>query len=751
MTGRVFAVGIGPGAIEQMTMAAQRAIGESSVVVGHAPYLALIAPLLEGKRLVKSGMMREEERCRIALDLALGGETVSVVSSGDSGVYGMAGLLLELAGEIPAPPSIEIVPGVSAVTAAAARLGSPLMHDFAVISLSDLLTPWDAIRERLRGAASTDFVIALYNPRSRGRVRQLQEAVEIISLFRTPETPVGIVKNAYREGERRVVTTLSELLTHDVDMTTLVIVGNSRSRIDRQGRMVTPRGYGERKRSEVSGRPAGRHRPLMICGTGSDVGKSVITAGLCRLFANRGIRVAPFKSQNMALNAAVTPDGGEIGRAQAEQAAACRIEPTTDMNPILLKPTGDRRSQVIMQGRAVGTMDVAAYHRFKPTAFDAARDSFCRLAGEYDLILMEGAGSVAEINLKEHDIANMRVAEMADALVILVADIDRGGVFAQLIGTWELLTPPERERVAGFVINRFRGDPSLLSPGITYLERRTGRPLLGVVPWLDDIGIAPEDSQSLERLFAPGGGGGIVAGILHLPRISNFDEFIPLRGEPDVTIRPVVTPPDLEGVDLLILPGSKDTLGDLVTLRERGMVQAIRGFSGRIVGICGGFQMLGERVVDPAEVESPLSQVEGIGLFPMVTVMEREKTTHRVSASISPLLAGTPISVTGYEIHHGRVEGELTPFLTITGRSGAPCDIPDGAISGGGRIIGTHVHGLWENPLFRHAILDPVRREKGLPPVPPSRPVVDPFDRLADHLARHLSIDRILSLIGLTP
>jgi len=747
MTGRVFAVGVGPGSIDQMTGAARHAIAESSVVVGHAPYLRLIEPLLSGKRQVRSGMMREEERCRIALDLAAGGETVSVVSSGDSGVYGMAGLLLECADVLPDPPPIEIVPGVSAITAAAARLGAPLMHDFAVISLSDLLTSWGEIRERLRGAASTDFVIGIYNPRSRGRVHQLPEATEIISLFRPPETPVGIVKNAFREGERVVVTTLGELLSHDVDMTTLVIVGNSRTRLDRQGRVVTPRGYGERHSRRSDPPPAG-YRPLMICGTGSDVGKSVLTAGLCRIFADQGVSVAPFKSQNMALNAAVTPDGGEIGRAQAEQAAACRIEPSTDMNPILLKPTGNRTSQVILQGRVVGTMDVEAYQRFKPAALESVRESFMRLSAAHDLIILEGAGSIAEINLKEHDIANMRIAEMADAVVILVADIDRGGVFAQIVGTWELLTPRERERVAGFVINRFRGDPTLLAPGIRYLESRTGRPVLGVVPWLDDIGIAPEDSQSLGRLSSHGGG--IVVGIVRTPHISNFDEFLPLRREPDVTLRLLSTPDDLAGVDLLILPGTKATIADLATLRERGVAGAIRAFPGRIVGICGGFQMLGERVVDPEGVESGGGEIPGIGLFPMVTVMEREKTTHRVRA-LFPCGTGERFTLSGYEIHHGRVEGEIPPLVTIVERSGTPCSVTDGGVADGGRVIGTHIHGLLEDDRFRRFLLDPIRQEKGLPLSPPPTPAGDPFDRLARHVARHLEMGRIFSLVGHTP
>lgn len=745
MSGTVHLVGIGPGSIDLLTPDARRAIDGSTVVVGYEPYLRLIAPLLEGKRTVAGRMTREEERCRAALDASLQGETVSLVSSGDAGVYGMAGLLLEMADRLPDPPPVEIHPGVTAVTAAAARLGAPLVHDFAVISLSDLLTPWGSIRERIRGAASTDFVVALYNPRSRGRVRQLEEAVEIVSLFRAPTTPAGIVRNAYRPGEERIVTTLGDLLSHPVDMTSIVIVGNSRTRLDRQGRMVTPRGYGEGRRSAPPLREKGL-RPLMVCGTGSDVGKSVIAAGICRIFADRGVRVSPFKSQNMALNAAVTPDGGEIGRAQAEQARACRILPTVHMNPILLKPTGERRSQVILQGRVVETMTVDQYHLFKPLAFERAMESFRHLRDSFDLVVMEGAGSIVEINLKEHDIANLRVAEHAGAAVILVADIDRGGVFAQIVGTWELLEPAEREMVVGFVINRFRGDPSLLTSGIEYVQTRTGRPVLGVIPWLDEIGVSPEDSQSLGRLA--GGGAGVTVGVLRTPRISNFDELVPLRREPDVTLRFVEHPADLEDVDLLILPGSRSTVDDLLFLRERGLVEGIRSFGGPILGICGGFQMLGKVVRDPSRIESTVEETEGIGLIDMETVLEREKTTHRVRAVVSSLTGDEPLE--GYEIHHGRVtlSSGVEPFLTIVERSGMEVLIPDGGSTPDGRVRGSHVHGLMENDRFRRRLLDPLREKKGLPLSPPPRTTHDPFDRLARHLEKHLDLSPIFRSIG---
>jgi adenosylcobyric acid synthase len=523
----LFVVGIGPGGLTHMTPAARQALESAVAVVGYKTYLDFITPLLTDKEVVSSGMMKEVERCEAALRLAETGKNVALVSSGDAGVYGMAGLVLELLDAAAQPETLPllrteveviIVPGVSAVQAAASVLGAPLVHDFAVISLSDLMTPWAAIRKRLAAAAGADFVTALYNPRSKGRVTQLAEAQQIFLAARSASTPVGIVRNACRDGEEKVVTSLGEMLSHDIDMFSIVIIGNSATFVDRAGRMVTPRGYktGTRDEAEARSEERGARQPdknlgtrtsnlepqrckaVMIGGTGSDVGKSVIAAGICRILKNRGLRVAPFKSQNMALNSAVTPEGGEIGRAQAVQAAACNILPHTDMNPILLKPTTDLGSQVIIQGTAVGNMKVAEYNRFKPAAFARAAESYTRLAAAYDFVVIEGAGSIAEINLKDHDIANLRVARMAGCPVILVADIDRGGVFAQIIGTIELLDPDERAMICGIIINKFRGDPALLAAGISFIENRCGIPLLGVIPCFSGFHIPEEDSVTLD-------------------------------------------------------------------------------------------------------------------------------------------------------------------------------------------------------------------------------------------------------------
>ncbi len=770
---KLYVVGIGPGGLDHMTFAANEAIEFSDVIVGYQTYLQFIAPLIKGKEVVSSGMMREVERCREALAIAAGGKVVSLVSSGDSGVYGMAGLALELAERNDPPcPGVEIVvvPGVSAVQAAASVLGAPLMHDFAVISLSDLLTPWGAITLRLRAAAGADFVVALYNPRSKGRVTQIEEARAILLSSRPGSTPVGIVRHACREGEEKVVTTLEKMLEHDIDMFSMVIIGNRATTVDSAGRMVTPRGYETGTRNEVRGtrKTEGLEprtsvldphhgKAVMVVGTGSDVGKSVLTAGLCRILANRGLRVAPFKSQNMALNSAVTPEGGEIGRAQAVQAAACRIPPHTDMNPVLLKPTTDMGSQVIVQGRAVGNMRVKEYHAYKKAAFEKVEESFARLSSGHDFVVIEGAGSIAEINLKEHDIANLNVAKMAGCPVILVADIDRGGVFAQIVGTLELLEPAERAMVAGVIINKFRGDASLLRPGIDWVEERTGVPVLGVVPVFSGFRIPEEDSVALDKRGEDGeerGAEKLRIGVVRLPRISNYTDFDPLELEPDVSLSYIDEPALVRGVDLLIIPGSKATIADLEYLRTRGFLPAIKAFTGGILGICGGFQMLGRRVSDPDGVEGKAGgETEGLGLLDVVTVMLTHKETHQAQAELLPsAYLAAPKScreVGGYEIHMGETilgPGAL-PFARITSRSGEEVEVQDGAVTKDGRIMGTYLHGIFQTPGFRAAFLNRLRRQKGLPERPAAE-ADDPFDKLAAHLAAHVDLERLLDICG---
>jgi adenosylcobyric acid synthase len=771
---KLFVVGIGPGDLKHLTFEAREAIEAAQVVVGYKTYLDLIAPLLAGKETFSSGMTKEVERCVEALRLASSGKTVALVSSGDAGVYGMAGLVMELAQELETPPPVIVVPGVSAVQAAAALLGAPLMHDFAVISLSDLLTPWEVIERRIVAAATADYVTAIYNPRSHGRTAQLEKARNIFLAVRNSATPVGIVRNACRPGQELVVTTLGAMLEFAVDMYSIVIIGNSASFVDKSGRMITPRGYAAKFRVPSSEfreegqnpetrnpKPEPHHgHAVMICGTASDVGKSVLAAGLCRILKKRGLAVAPFKSQNMALNSFVTPEGGEIGRAQAVQAEACGIPPHADMNPVLLKPSSDTGSQVIVQGKVVGNMTVAEYTPFKAEVFAKVKESYTRLAARFDFIVIEGAGSIAEINLKSHDIANLKVAEMAGAPVLLVADIDRGGVFAQIVGTMELLEPRERSMVRGIIINKFRGDPALLQSAIDFVEGRTGLPVLGVVPFFSGFRIPDEDSVALVKKVKGQGlmaqGDKVRIGVVRLPRISNFTDFDALEAEPDVDLRFIEGSHEMTGLDAVILPGSKSTTTDLFFLMERGLFEPIRTFRGMIVGICGGYQMLGRRVLDPFNLESHIREAEGLGLLDAETAMLMMKETHQAEARLLPAgeraVPGCAEKLAGYEIHLGEtvLGKEARPFATIVRRSGRDVEINDGAVSPDGRVFGTYLHGIFDNDEFRNAFLNRLRMEKGLRPVNDIRAVADPYDLLAEHLERHLDMERVLAICGLT-
>lgn len=477
-------------------------------------------------------------------------------------------------------------------------------------------------------------------------------------------------------------------------------------------------------------------RSLMIQGTGSGVGKSFLTAALCRIFRNRGLSVAPFKSQNMSNNACVCRDGGEIARAQAMQAEACGIEPAVDMNPILLKPTTDKGSQVVVHGRVVGTMVARQYQAYKHQLLDRVQASLNRLLQSFDVVVIEGAGSPAEINLREHDIANMRVAEWADAPVLLVGDIERGGVFAQLVGTMELLLPAERERVRGFIINKFRGDPAILEPGLKMLEERASRRVFGVVPVLKHR-LPEEDTLDLSRTRAPAPDKLRVV-VLRLPRIANFDEFDPLRNEPDVDLRFVDRPE--APPDLLILPGTKSTIADLEHLRRTGLVDWVAACYRQgttVFGICGGFQMLGTRILDPERIESDVTDCPGLGLIDQITIFEHEKVTRRVVGTDAA--TGAPVS--GYEIHMGRTERPaVPPLLRIDGRDeGVRLE----------RLMGTYVHGLFESSAFRRAVLNEVRGRRGWPPLPltPEESRDELWNRLAADVERAIDVSAILALL----
>ena len=437
---------------------------------------------------------------------------------------------------------------------------------------------------------------------------------------------------------------------------------------------------------------------LMIQGTTSDAGKSVLVAGLCRVLARRGIEVAPFKPQNMALNSAVTPDGFEIGRAQAVQARACFLEPDRHMNPVLLKPSSDTGAQVIIQGRVLTNMPAADYHAYKQTARAAVLESFGILRQRYEAVIVEGAGSPAEINLREGDIANMGFAEAADVPVILVADIDRGGVFAHLVGTLELLSTSERERVKGFVINRFRGDMALLQPGLDWLEERTGKPVIGVLPYLHNFHLEAEDAINPDQQTS-GETGTLKVVVPVLPRISNHTDFDVLRLHPAVDFQYVALGDPSPAADLNILPGSKHVRGDLQVLMEHDWDEVIHRhlrYGGKVIGICGGFQMLGNVVADPKGVESAPGTTPGLRLLDMDTVLEPGKRLLRVAG----LVCDPQVPVEGYEIHCGVSRGPAlaAPFARLD-------QGPDGAVSADGQIIGTYIHGLFDHPGACEALL----------------------------------------------
>ena len=478
----------------------------------------------------------------------------------------------------------------------------------------------------------------------------------------------------------------------------------------------------------------------MVQGTTSDAGKSALVTGLCRALLRRGWRVAPFKPQNMALNSAVTADGGEIGRAQALQADACRLPPHTDMNPVLLKPNTDTGAQVIVHGKAIGEMDARSYHQHKLQLLNTVLASHTRLAAQYQAVVVEGAGSPAEINLREHDLANMGFAEAVDCPVLLVADIDRGGVFAHLVGTLELLSPSEQARVKGFVINRFRGDIGLLQPGLDWLQQRTGKPVLGVLPYLHGLHLEAEDG--LDRLrYEAQDETQLKVVVPLLPRISNHTDFDALRLHPNVSLQFVATGEPIPPADLIILPGSKSVRPDLAWLRANGWETAILRhlrYGGRLIGICGGFQMLGRKLHDPLGLEGEAGSSEGLGLLEMETELKPDKQLRRVQGK----LALADAAVTGYEIHMGVSAGPalLRPAVHLTGGT-------DGAMTADGQIFGTYLHGLFDSgeacaALLRWAgLAAPAYQDYG-------RLREEGIDRMADAVEQHLDMGAVEALLG---
>jgi len=479
---------------------------------------------------------------------------------------------------------------------------------------------------------------------------------------------------------------------------------------------------------------------LMVQGTTSDAGKSTLVTALCRWLVRQGVAVVPFKPQNMALNSAVTADGGEIGRAQAVQAQAANLAPHTDMNPVLLKPNSDTGSQVIIHGRAVTSMNAVAYHDYKAIAMQAVLASHARLSERFPVVMVEGAGSPAEINLRANDIANMGFAEAVDCPVLLIADINRGGVFAHLVGTLELLSPSEQARVKGFIINRFRGDIALLQPGLDWLQARTGKPVVGVLPYVMDLHLEAEDGIDRRQIDKSADVLKVVVPVL--PRISNHTDFDPLRLHPQVDVQFIGPGQPITAADLIILPGSKSVRADLAYLRANGWDTAVARhlrYGGKVLGICGGLQMLGEHVHDPLGLEGPAGSSVGLGLLAFSTTLEEEKQLLNVRGRL--LLEN--VEVSGYEIHAGVTSGDALSNPAVYLDDGRH----DGARSVDGQILGTYLHGLFETPAACSALL----RWAGLQDVQD----VDyhalrerDIERLADLVEQHLDTDLLRALCG---
>ena len=501
-------------------------------------------------------------------------------------------------------------------------------------------------------------------------------------------------------------------------------------------------------------------KKIMIQGTASNVGKSILVAGLCRIFKQDGYKVAPFKSQNMALNSFITKEGLEMGRAQVFQAEACGIEPTVDMNPILLKPSGNYKSQVIVRGKVVKNLESNEYHKYKPELAKYLKNIFEELNNKYDVVVMEGAGSPAEINLKENDIANMGMAEIANAPVIIVGDIDRGGVFASIVGTMFLLTEQERSRVKGVIINKFSGKKELLDSGIKMLEEIIKVPVLGVIPYID-LKIEDEDSVT-NRFKNKGTKNDINIEIIRTPHMSNFTDFNIFETQSDVSIRYVNYGEALSNPDIVILPGSKSTIEDLKYIRESGLENQIKELNKRgklVFGICGGYQMLGKKIKDPYHIEGDIDEYDGIGLLDIETIFEKEKTTTQVEATICNNLNGymrnlSSKIVRGYEIHMGitYISNRMNNMNQIYKRLDEDVNYLEGSINKDGNVVGTYIHGIFDEIDFTRSLLNNIREDKGLEKIDTNITSFHDFkqneyDKLANLLRENLDLDKIYEIL----
>ena len=513
-------------------------------------------------------------------------------------------------------------------------------------------------------------------------------------------------------------------------------------------------------------------RTLMIQGTMSSVGKSLLVAALCRVFKQDGLRVAPFKAQNMALNSFATRDGREIGRAQAMQADAAGVDVTVEMNPVLIKPEADSFAQIVVMGKPWARLPAGEYMRRRGELWNVVTRALDSMRAQYDVVVIEGAGSPVELNLRRGDLVNMAIAEYADAPVLLVGDIDRGGIFAQLLGTHALLEGSERARVRGFIVNKFRGDVRLFMDGVKILEERSGVPVIGVMPFVRDLRIADEDSVALEdrrmtddrrqmtddvRLLSSVLRQSLDIAVIRLPHISNFDDFDPLRAEDDVTVRFVDRVEDLRNPDLIILPGTKTTIADLKSLRERGLAAHIVELARAgtpLLGICGGYQMLGAQILDPQRVESDEMQVAGLGLLPLVTTFDAEKQTVRargdVTANEGLFANARGLEIAGYEIHMGQTRADCASLVRVAARGEDAVDDCDGAVDARGWIAGTYFHGLFDNDALRDVMLTNLAARKGI--VRTARTRFDrgsAYDRLAQVARENLKMEMIYQVVGI--
>jgi adenosylcobyric acid synthase len=496
---------------------------------------------------------------------------------------------------------------------------------------------------------------------------------------------------------------------------------------------------------------------IMVQGTASHVGKSVLVAALCRIFKNDGFTVAPFKAQNMSLNSYVTPDGGEIGRAQAVQAEASGIACSVEMNPILLKPEADSRSQVVVLGRPQMSTTAADYYKLKTKLWPVVTGALEKLRSQYEVVVIEGAGSPAEVNLRGDEIVNMKIARYSRSPVLLVGDIDRGGVFASLLGTLWLLKPSDLRLIKALVINKFRGDKKLLEPGLKFLEKKSRLPVAGVIPYFHDINIAQEDSVSLEQLESKERPAQIDIAVIRLPHISNFDDFDPLDKENGVRVRYVNSVEGLNHPDLIILPGSKTTVSDLNWLKGKGLASRIAELhqaGAFIIGICGGYQMLGRYINDPEGVESGVRQSEGLGLLPITTAFLPTKETHQVRGSVIAgrglLAEARGVIFAGYEIHMGRTESGEANVFHIGERSAKPCDARDGCLDESGRVLGAYIHGLFHNQELRRGILRQIACVKGQPLSFAGDEQRDAeYDKLASLVRDSLDMELVYAIAGL--